>query len=202
MPDGGSLTIPANLSEWLTLANVVLTAVFAGLTFFILKANRATVAAMRDQMADQNRPFVAVTVQVRIGTPVIQLLVKNVGRSPAQHLRLCLDRDFFQFGEQGEGRNLARQSAFSRTIDCLAPMSELLFDLGMGHEIFAAGANQTVCPHTFTVSAEYRYGTSKYSEQTHVDLRPYVGTSVPQHPIVEELERVRKSIDNLTSTVK
>ena len=81
-------------------------------------------------------------------------------------------------------------------------MSELLFDLGMGHEIFAAGANQTVCPHTFTVSAEYRYGTSKYSEQTHVDLRPYVGTSVPQHPIVEELERVRKSIDNLTSTVK
>lgn len=81
MPDGGSLTIPANLSEWLTLANVVLTAVFAGLTFFILKANRATVAAMRDQMADQNRPFVAVTVQVRIGTPVIQLLVKNVGRS-------------------------------------------------------------------------------------------------------------------------
>ena len=33
------------------------------------------------RLADQNRPFVAVTVQVRIGTPVIQLLVKNVGRS-------------------------------------------------------------------------------------------------------------------------
>ena len=116
MNDVTSLTIPANLSEWLTLANVLLTATFAGLTFFILRANRAAVGAMREQMADQNRPFVAVTVQVRMGTPVIQLLVRNVGRSPAQHLRLRLDRDFFQFGEKGEGRNLAKQSAFSQPI--------------------------------------------------------------------------------------
>jgi hypothetical protein len=202
MIDVSSLTISANLSEWLTLANVFLTAVFAGLTFFILRANRAAVGAMREQMADQNRPFVTVTVQVRMGTPVIQLLVRSVGRSPAQHLRLRLDRDFFQFGEKGEGRNLAKQSAFSQTIDCLPPMSELLFDLGVGHQIFAAGADQTVCPHTFTVSAEYEHAKRKYSEQTHVDLRPYMGTSVPHHPIVEELERVRKSIDKLTSAVK
>ena len=116
MNDVASLTMPANLSEWLTLANVLLTAVFAGLTFFILRANRAAVGAMREQMADQNRPFVAVTVQVRMGTHGIQLLVRNVGRSPAQNLRLHLDRDFFQFGEKSEGRNLAKQSAFSRNI--------------------------------------------------------------------------------------
>ena len=157
---------------------------------------------MREQMADQNRPFVAVTVQVRMGTPVIQLLVRNVGRSPAQHLRLRLDRDFFQFGEKGEGRNLAKQSAFSQPIDCLPPMSELLFDLGMGFKIFESGADPTICPHTFEVSAEYEYGKNKYSEKTHVDLRPYMGTSVPHHPVVEELERVRKSIDNLSDAVK
>ena len=202
MNDVTSLTIPANLSEWLTLANVLLTATFAGLTFFILRANRAAVGAMREQMADQNRPFVAVTVQVRMGTPVIQLLVRNVGRSPAQHLRLRLDRDFFQFGEKGEGRNLAKQSAFSQPIDCLPPMSELLFDLGMGFKIFEGGADPTICPHTFEVSAEYEYGKNKYSEKTHVDLRPYMGTSVPHHPVGEELERVRKSIDNLSDAVK
>ena len=191
-----------NLSEWLMLTNVLLTAAFAGLTFFILRANRATVAAMREQMADQNRSFIAVTVQVRMSTLVVQLLVKNVGRSPAQHLRLHIDRDFFQFGEKIEGRNLAKHSAFSNTIDCLPPMSELLFDLGVGHQIFAAGADQAAYPHTFTVSAKYAHAPNKYSEQTHVDLRPYMGTSVPQHPIVEELERVKKSIDKLTSTVK
>lgn len=202
MNDVASLMMPANLPKWLTLANVLLTAMFAGLTFFILRANRAAVGAMREQMADQNRPFVAVTVQVRMGTPVIQLLIKNVGRSPAQNLRLRLDRDFFQFGEKGENRNLAKQSAFSQSIDCLPPMSELLFDLGMGFEIFASGADPTICPHTFEMSAEYEYGKNKYSEKTQVDLRPYMGTSVPRHPVVEELERVRKSIDNLSGVVK
>lgn len=191
-----------NFSEWLTLSNVLLTAVFAGLTFFILRANRAAVAAMRDQMADQNRPFVAVTVQVRMGTPVIQLLVRNLGRSPAQNLRLHIDRDFFQFGEKGEGRNLAKQSAFSQPIDCLPPMAELLFDLGVGHQIFAGSADQTVCPHTFSVSADYEHGKSRYSDKTNIDLRPYLGTSVSHHPVVEELEQVRKSIDKLSSTVQ
>lgn len=202
MNDVTSLIIPANLPEWLTLANVLLTAIFAGLTFLILRANRAAVGAMREQMADQNRPFVSVTVQVRMGTPVIQMLIKNVGRSPAQNLRLHLDRDFFQFGERVDRRNLAKQSAFSQSIDCLPPMSELLFDLGMGFEIFANEADPKICPHTFKVSAEYEYGENKYSEKTHVDLRPYIGTSVPKHPVVEELERVRQSIDKLTTTVK
>ncbi|WP_435329861.1 hypothetical protein, partial [Klebsiella pneumoniae] len=84
MNDVASLMRPANLPEWLTLFNVLLTAIFAGLTFLILRANRAAVGAMREQMEDQNRPFVTVTVKVRMGTPVIQLLIKNVGRSPAQ----------------------------------------------------------------------------------------------------------------------
>jgi hypothetical protein len=176
---------------------------FAGLTFFILRANRAAVGAMREQMADQNRPFVAVTVQVRMGTPVIQLLIRNVGRSPAQNLRLRLDRNFFQFGEQGESRNLAKQSAFSQPIDCLPPMSELLFDLGMGFEIFESGADPTICPHTFQVSAEYEYGKNKYSEKTHVDLRPYIGTSVPQASCRwKNWSGFSQSIDKLSATVK
>jgi hypothetical protein len=202
MTDGNPLTIPANLSEWLTLANVLLTAMFAGLTFFILRANRAAVTAMREQMADQNRPYVSVTTQARLGTQIIQLAIRNVGRSPAQNLRLCIDRNFFQFGEKGEARNLAKQSAFSQPIDCLPPMAELLFDLGMGFKIFESGADPSISPHTFEVSADYEYGKSKYSEKTHVDLRPYMGTSVPHHPVVEELERVRKSIDNLSGVVK
>ena len=198
MTDGSSLTMPATWPEWLSLANVLLTATFAFLTFLILRANRAAVAAMRDQMADQNRPYVHVSVQVRLGTPVLQLLVRNVGRSPAENLRLHIDRDFYQFGDRSEARNLAGQSAFTKPIDCLPPMSELLFDLGMGFKIFAADADPEVCPPTFVVAAEYEHGKSTYSEKTHVDLRPYMGTSVPHHPVVEELERVRKSIDKLS----
>ncbi|HDR9286175.1 TPA: hypothetical protein QDB46_001247 [Burkholderia multivorans] len=202
MTDGNPLTMPATWPEWLSLANVLLTATFAFLTFLILRANRAAVAAMRDQMADQNRPYVHVSVQVRLGIPVLQLLVRNVGRSPAENLRLHIDRDFYQFGDRSEARNLAEQSAFTQPIDCLPPMSELLFDLGMGFKIFAADADPAVCPPTFVVSAEYGHGKRTYSEKTHVDLRPYMGTSVPHHPVVEELERVRKSIDKLNGTAK
>ncbi|EKM6405990.1 hypothetical protein ACSO6A_002748 [Pseudomonas aeruginosa] len=202
MTDGNPLTMPATWPEWLSLANVLLTATFAFLTFLILRANRAAVAAMRDQMADQNRPYVHVSVQVRLGTPVLQLLVRNVGRSPAENLRLHIDRDFYQFGERSKARNLAEQSAFTKPIDCLPPMSELLFDLGMGFKIFAADADPAVCPPPFVVSAEYGHGKSTYSEKTHVDLRPYMGTSVPHHPVVEELQRVRKSIDKLSGAAK
>jgi hypothetical protein len=202
MIEGSPMMMPANLSEWLTLANVLLTAMFAGLTFFILRANRAAVAAMRDQMADQNRPYVHVSVQVRLGTPILQLLVRNVGRSPAENLRLHIDRDFYQFGDRSEARNLAKRSAFTKPIDCLPPMSELLFDLGMGFKIFAADADPAVSPPTFVVSAEYGHGKRTYSEKTHVDLRPYVGTSVPHHPVVEQLERVRESIDKLSDAAK
>lgn len=190
------------LADTLTAVNIFLTTVFAVLTFFILKANRATVAAMRDQMADQARPFVHVSVQVRMGTPVIQLLVKNVGKSPAQKLTLNIDRDFYQYGEKKESRNLAKQSAFSQPIECLPPMSELLFDLGMGFNIFANDSDPAVCPTTFEVSADYRHATNTYSEITHVDLRPYQGTSVPQHPVVEELKHVRESIDDLRDVIK
>ena len=72
----------------------------------------------------------------------------------------------------------------------------------MGFKIFESGADPTICPQTFEVSADYEYGKNKYSEKTHVDLRPFLGTSVPHHPLVEELERVRKSIDNLSCVVK
>lgn len=192
----------ANLSEWLTFANVLLTAVFACLTVFILRANRAAVAAMRDQLVEQARPYVHVSIQVRMGTPVIQLLVKNAGKSPAQNLTLHIDRDFYQFGEKAEGRNLARHSAFSKPIDCLPPMSELLFELGMGFNILASDADPAVCPTTFTVAADYKHGKNDYSEKTHIDLRPYLGTSAPQHPVVEELEKVRESIDKLGVVIK
>ena len=122
MTDGNPLTMPATWPEWLSLANVLLTATFAFLTFLILRANRAAVAAMRDQMADQNRPYVHVSVQVRLGTPVLQLLVRNVGRSPAENLRLHIDRDFYQFGDRSEARNRllspSRSTVFRRCRNC------------------------------------------------------------------------------------
>jgi hypothetical protein len=111
-----------------------------------------------------------------MGTPVVQLLIRNVGplagaESPATPRSGLLS----VWRDKATSRNLAKQSAFSQAIDCLPPMSELLFDLGMGFEIFESGADPTICPQTFEVSADYEYGKNKYSEKTHVDLRPISG---------------------------
>ncbi|MEA1051896.1 hypothetical protein U5801_19095 [Lamprobacter modestohalophilus] len=187
----------ATFSEWLPLANVMLTAIFAGLTFFILRANRAAVTAMREQLIEQTRPFVHVAVRTRVGAPVLQLTIKNVGKSPAQNLRLQIDRDFFQFGDKQSARNLAMQTAFTQPIDCLPPDTELLFDLDTGPHLFGPDADPKSCPLNFVISADYQHRKHTYSEKTNLDLHPFIGVSVPEHPVVEELGRIRQSIDKL-----
>ncbi len=202
MLDNNLQMIFAKISEWLPLANVMLTAVFAGLTFFILRANRAAVAAMREQLVEQTRPFVHVGVRARLGTPIVQLAIKNVGKSPAQKLRLHIDRDFYQFGDKRDARNIAKQTAFTQPIDCLPPGTELLFDLGTGPDLFGPVADPKSCPLNFVVSADYKHHEHTYSEKTDLDLNPFMGASVPQHPVVEELGRVRRAIDKLGNVIK
>ena len=51
-----------NLSptDWLTLALVVITGLYAWATFRILRANEAVVAAMKEQTETQLRPYLIV----------------------------------------------------------------------------------------------------------------------------------------------
>ena len=70
--------------NWLTLALVVITAIYAYLTFLILKANRAVVAGMQEQMEAMLRPYVTAEVNARPGSTLVQLVVKNAGKSAAE----------------------------------------------------------------------------------------------------------------------
>lgn len=189
-------------TDILTLTNVFITAIYAFLTFLIMRANKGAVAAMRDQMAEQLRPSIQVSINLRVGTPIFQLSIKNVGRSPARNLQMNMDKDFYQFGSKSPDRNLAKHIAFTLPIDSLPPSSELIFDLGMAQDIFAENADSSAYPKTFIVTAKYQFGIINYSELTHIDLRPYIGSVIPRHPIAEELERMRKSIDDLRNVIK
>lgn len=188
-------------TDELTLALVIITGAYTLGTFLILRANNASVAAMRDQIDAQTRPYVMVSVFLRTGTNVLYMRVKNVGQTGANHLQLQLDKDFYQNGERHDGRNLAKHVAFTSEIACLPPDGELLFLLGTGPAIFGPQAVPDVVPKIFTVSASYQYGQREATESTVVDLRPYIGTDVPHDPIVEELERIRRSIDDLKRSV-
>jgi hypothetical protein len=179
--------------EWLTSALVLITAVYSFATFRILRANEAVVAAMRKQQRDQARPDVQVTITLRLGTQLFYLSIKNIGRTPARYLRLVLNKPIHPLAGK---QNLQEISAFSEPIDSLPPGAELLFIIGIGQQ-FSADNSNPLLPSTFEVTATYAFDDEEVTEPTAIDLRPYLNSAIPQHPIVEELARLRKSVDDL-----
>ena len=190
-------------TDWFTLALVVITAFYAWATFRILRVNEAVVAAMKEQTDSQLRAYVLVSMAPRIGTTLLCLTIKNVGRSPALNLRLTLDRDFFRNGERREDGNLAKLSAFSEPMDSLPPNAEMIFILGMGAAIVNSQASDpSTSPLTFRVNATYDFGSRHFVEDTPIDLRPHLSSTVPHDPIAVEIERLRKSVDDLAAKVE
>lgn len=181
-------------TDWLTLALVLITAFYAYATRKILRANEAMVSTMREQQNATMRPYILVSTSVRTGTQLLYLSIKNVGKTAAIGLSLSLDKNFYQLGEKREERNIAKSAAFSRTIDSLPPSGQLLFLLGDGPTLYGGSNSDDVSPLVFQVTAKYRSGTSFISENSTVDLRPYINTDVPHDPIVEELQKLRKEV--------
>lgn len=189
-----------NLSptDWLTLALVVITGLYAWATFRILRANEAVVAAMKEQTETQLRPYLVVSAAPRIGTTLMCLYIENTGRSVAENIRLKMDRDFYPHAERREHENIAKLPAFVEPIRSLAPAAKVTFILGVGHTIF--GASDDLCPKVFSVHADYGSGSKGYSELHTVDLRPLMHSSVVHDPVAEEIEKLRKSLESFLTS--
>lgn len=182
-------------TDWLTLTLVVITAFYAWATFRILRANEGVVEAMRAQTEAQLRPYIVVSVAPRIGTTLLCLEVRNTGRSPASKLTLTVDRDFYINGERRQGNNIAELPAFTSPIESLAPDARLIFILGVGGTIFGSGSDDSLCPRVFNVSALYEYDSKSYSENSTIDLRPMLHSTVLHDPVAEELKLLRESLE-------
>jgi len=189
-------------TDFLTLALVVITAFYAWATLKILRANEAMVATMRDQQNSALRPYVYAFVHIRTGTQLFYLSIKNVGKTAALSLTLSLDKDFYQLGEKRDERNIANSAAFTNPIDSLPPDGQLLFLLGSGPSLFGGSNNDEISPLVFHVKATYMAGSQLVTETSIIDLRPYINTDVPHDPIVEELCRLRESIDKTVRAVE
>lgn len=185
-------------TDWLTLTLVVITAFYAWATLKILRANEAMVSTMRDQQNAAMRPYILVSTNLRIGTQLLYLSIKNVGKTAALNLKLSLDKSFYQLGEKREERNITNSAAFSRIIDSLPPGGQLLFLLGDGPTLYSSSNTEELSPLVFQVTASYISGSELISETSTIDLRPYINTDVPHDPIVEELGKLRKEFMNLS----
>jgi hypothetical protein len=112
-------------------------------THQMVKANRETVAVMRAQLDASTRPYIQVTPIVRPMTTMLMLSIKNAGGSSALNLRLNLDKNFYFNAYTDEGDNLKTYTTFVHPIESLSPQAEMIFHLGVAHNIFR---NSERCP--------------------------------------------------------
>lgn len=192
--------------EILTGASVIVTAIYAFLTFGILRENRRLTSITNAQATAANRPYVTVSVWPEPNTSLFYLRIANTGRTAATDLSLSMDRAFYQFGDRQEEHNLARFRAFQEPIACFAPGAELLFYLSQSFEIFGKHNDPAVTPNVFDVRARYTFPGGRVDEVTKVDIRPYLMTTSPhseeketRKEIVAALARIEKAITTLRS---
>lgn len=181
--------------EFLTALLVIITAFYAWATFHILKANKAVVTLMAEQSDALTRPYVTVGTFLMPDSPIFTLRIANTGKTPALNLKLTLDRDFQKYGRNSEENNLSSFVAFNEKIDSFPPGSELYFDLAQSFVIFGKDSDKTTTPSVFSIVAEYSFGNKTVTEKNIIDLRPYYMSNLPDNPYVDQLKKLRESID-------
>ncbi|MDP1953599.1 MAG: hypothetical protein Q8K71_03900 [Polaromonas sp.] len=182
--------------EILTAILVLVTAIYSYLTYRMAQASEASVRAVRDQSEAMLRPYLDVVVYVRPHTTLLYLRISNSGRTAAENVRLSIDKDFFQFGNQNRPEaNLRKKPAFTQNIDRFAPGERLVFGLAQGAVVFGNEGSSDVTPQQFSVSVHYGFADKRVQETHKVDLRPYFGSEGERDPLVEEIERLRQVIE-------
>jgi hypothetical protein len=180
---------------------VLITAVYACVTFRIAKANEQVVRAMESQGIEANRPYICITPFAKPGDQILYLRISNTGKTAATKVRLRIDRDFFQFAVRDDKYNLATLNVFKNEIDTFPPGMELNFYLGTGPTLFADKEASDISPLMFVVTASYSFFGKTVEESTTVDLCPYLRT-VDSDPLIHEIKELVKVLENVKDSLR
>ncbi|WP_156928888.1 hypothetical protein [Bradyrhizobium sp. th.b2] len=123
--------MPQGTIEVLTLALVVITAIYAYFNYLMAQRNGEMVEQMKAQHEAFLAPVIATAIKIKHGT-MFCLLVSNRGQSPASNLKLSLDRDFHQYGKSNPEANIRNFPIFQETIPSFAPVKSCLCFLCRG----------------------------------------------------------------------
>jgi hypothetical protein len=186
-------------NEILTGALVLITGFYAWATYKILKANERVVEVMREQAEAVTRPYVTVSAVLEPDNPIFYLRIANLGKTAANDLSLRIDRPFFAFGQNKEDHNLAERFIFKNTITSFPAGSEIVFSLAQSFVIFGENADGGTVPSSFVVTAEYSYAGKRVKESNPIDLRPYLGATIPQDAYVRKLKAMIEAIEKIAN---
>lgn len=146
-------------TEWLTLGLLFVTAIYAGLTYWLALTTSK-------QVWENNRAQIVASLTLHQGGNVMHLVVKNVGRGPARNCRLSVDRDVHS---TLTADTVAGTTAFTRPIHALPPESAWHFALGQPH-VWLSSEDRDKFPMLFMVTAEYETGGKLVSETHDIDI--------------------------------
>lgn len=146
-------------TDWLTFGLLAVTAVYAGLTYWLARSTAT-------QVWENNRAIVVATLSMHQGGNVIHLVIQNVGRGPARNCNLMVDCDVHS---TFAGEALKQTVAFQRPIASLPPNFSWHFALGQPH-VWLRSEDRNKFPMQFTISTAYESGGKVVTEHHAIDL--------------------------------
>lgn len=182
--------IPTGTIELLTLALVIITAIYAYFNYLMAKRNGEMVEQMKAQHEAFLSPVITIGIKIKHGS-MMCLLVSNRGQSPATNLRLSLDRDFHQFGKPGAEDNVRNFPMFQEMIPSFAPGEELFTFVVQGHEL------NDLTPNNFAVLAKYEFGGKTYEQSHGINLAAYFRTSQDRDELLDEAKKISKALEDI-----
>jgi len=176
------------MNETLTLLLVILTGVYAYLTYRIMSANHKAVDAMRDQIVASVRPYVYFDL-VTTGA-LIEGVLKNTGVSAAYDVTVSL-QPIVQVHIRGTAQE---SSLIGKPVSLMPPEKEVREFLGSFAELEGSNAS-------LRYTGEIAYfdgGRRKFSEQFTIDLSsrkgmPYIGRTT----VEDELKKLNENISDV-----
>lgn len=171
--------------ETLTLLLVILTGVYAYLTYRIMSANHEAVDAMRAQIVASVRPYVYFDL-VTTG-PLIEGLLKNTGVSAAYDVTVSL-QPTVQIHIRGAAQD---SSLIGKPVSFMPPQKEIREFLGSFTELENSNVSLKFTGEVAYFDSERR----RFSEQFTIDLSsrkgmPYIGRTT----VEDELKKLNEKI--------
>lgn len=185
--------------DYLTAALVLITAFYAWVTLRILRANEKVVAVMHEQAVAISRPYIVIAPILEVDNPIFYLRISNQGKTAATNLRLTIDKSFYKFDEEAKDEDLATFTAFNQPIDSFPPGAEITFALAQGFKIFKGDDENPKLPHTFSVTADYKFAEQHVVETNRIDLRPYARADIPQDAYLRKLKSISESLKTIAA---
>lgn len=185
------------ITNAISLILVIVTGLYVFLTWRIAQSNSRSLTQMNEQFQETIRPFVIPIIKIR-NSVFLSIEIENMGKSPATNLELSLDKDFFQFAEDSQDRNIRRFEAFNQVIQIFAPGEKLRFDLAQGFNIDVVKDGRNLTPKHFSISATYESNGRKYADTFHIDVGPYMHTHT-RKTASENLEIIAKHLEKIAS---